>query len=138
MRIGRLLLLVVLALAAVVVVLNWTWGRLPDEPRMTGRIVRVGETTVRVLERPGTGPAVVLLHGLPWTAADFDAITARLPGRRTIAFDRPGFGFSDGGYHDLDTQIETLANLLHMLGARRPVLVGHSYGGTLALAYAAR
>jgi len=134
----RILLPGLLLLAAGVVVLNWTWGRLPDEPRMTGRLVRVGETTVRVLERPGRGPAVVLLHGLPGTAEDFDAVTARLRRRHTIAFDRPGFGFSSGGYHDLDRQLETLASLLHALGARRPVLVGHSYGGTLALAYAAR
>jgi pimeloyl-ACP methyl ester carboxylesterase len=134
----QILLGVLLALAAFVVLLNWTWGRLPAEPPLTGRLERVGGTTVRVLERPGAGPAVVLIHGLPGTAQDFDEVTARLPGRHTIAYDRPGFGFSDGGYHALDEQIELLANLLHAHGAPRPVLVGHSYGGTIALAFAAR
>jgi pimeloyl-ACP methyl ester carboxylesterase len=138
MRIGRIVLLVVLALAATVVVLNWTWGRLPDEPERTGAAVRVGATTLRVLERPGANPAVVLIHGLPGTAQDFDAVTARLPGRRTIAYDRPGFGFSDADFQDLDEQVETLAGLLRGSSVRRPILVGHSYGGTLALAYAAR
>jgi pimeloyl-ACP methyl ester carboxylesterase len=133
-----LLLRVLLVLAALVVVLNWTWGRLPDEPERTGRLVRLGETTVRVIEHRGAGQAVVLIHGLPGTAQDFDAVTERLPDQHTIAYDRPGFGFSDGGYQPFDQQLETLASLLHTLGAPRPVLVGHSYGGTLALAFAAR
>lgn len=128
--------LAVLALA--VVVLDWTWGRLPAQPAMTGRIVRVGDVDVRVLEHPGADPAVVLIHGLPGTADDFDKVTALLPGRHTIAFDRPGFGYSSGGYHPLDAQLATLQQLLARLGARRPVLVGHSYGGTIALAYAER
>lgn len=134
----QILLGVLLALAAFVVLLNWTWGRLPGEPPLTGRLVQVGDTTVRVLERPGEGPAVVLIHGLPGTGQDFDEVTARLPGRHTIAYDRPGFGFSDEGFHDFDEQLELLANLLHAHGAPRPILVGHSYGGTIALAFAAR
>lgn len=131
----------VLALAAVVVVLNWTWGRLPGEPERTGRMVQVDDTSVRVLERPGTprsGPPVVLIHGQPGTAQDFEDVVPLLGDRRTIAYDRPGFGFSDGDFHDFDTQLATLHELLRELDVERPVLVGHSYGGTIALAYAAR
>jgi pimeloyl-ACP methyl ester carboxylesterase len=134
----RIALGVVLALLGLVVLLNWTWGRLPGQPAMTGRLVRLGDTTVRVLERPGKDPAVVLIHGLPGTADDFDDVTARLPGRHTIAFDRPGFGFSSGGFHPFAEQLTTLDALLARLHVTRPVLVGHSYGGTLALAYAER
>jgi pimeloyl-ACP methyl ester carboxylesterase len=129
---------IVLALVALVVILNWTWGRLPGEPERTGRLMRLGDTSVRVLERPGKDPAVVLIHGLPGTAQDFDKVTALLPGRHTVAFDRPGFGFSSGGYHPLAEQLATIRQLLEALGLRRVVLVGHSYGGTLALAYAQR
>jgi pimeloyl-ACP methyl ester carboxylesterase len=138
LRIGRIVLGALAVLALAVVVLNWTWGRLPGQPAMTGRIVRVGDVDVRVLEHPGADPAIVLIHGLPGTADDFDKVTALLPGRHTIAFDRPGFGFSSGGYHRLDVQLATLQQLLSRLRATRPVLVGHSYGGTLALAYAER
>jgi len=127
---------IVLALVALVVILNWTWGRLPGEPARTGRLMRLGDTTVRVIEHPGADPAIVLLHGLPGTAQDFDAVTALLPGRHTIAIDRPGFGFSSGGYHPLAEQLMTIRQLIESLGVRRVVLVGHSYGGTLALAYA--
>jgi pimeloyl-ACP methyl ester carboxylesterase len=59
-----------------------------------------------------------------------------LPGRHTIAFDRPGFGYSSGGFHPFAEQLTTLGALLARLHVTRPVLVGHSYGGTLALAYA--
>jgi len=135
-RTRRIVLAGVLALVAAIVILNWTWGRIPGEPPMTGRLVRLGDVSVRVLERPGHHPAVVLLHGLPGTANDFDAVTARLPGVHTIAFDRPGFGYSSGGYHPLAEQLATIGRLLATLHVNRPVLVGHSYGGTLALAYA--
>lgn len=134
----RIVLGIVLALVALVVILNWTWGRLPGEPERTGRMMRLGDTSVRVIEHPGSGPAVVLLHGLPGTAQDFDAVTAQLAGRHTIAFDRPGFGYSSGGYHPLAEQLATIRQLIEALGLRRVVLVGHSYGGTLALAYAER
>jgi len=132
----RIVLGIVLALAALVVILNWTWGRLPGEPARTGRLMRLGDTTVRVIEHRGAEPPVVFLHGLPGTAQDFDAVAALLPGRHTIAIDRPGFGFSSGGYHPLDEQLVTIRQLIESLGLRRVVLVGHSYGGTLALAYA--
>jgi pimeloyl-ACP methyl ester carboxylesterase len=134
----RIALGIVLVLAALVVILNWTWGRLPGEPERTGRLMRLGDTTVRVVEHPGKDPAVVFLHGLPGTAQDFDAVAARLPGRHTIALDRPGFGFSSGGYHPLAEQLSTIQQLIEALGLRGVVLAGHSYGGTLALAYAER
>jgi pimeloyl-ACP methyl ester carboxylesterase len=137
----RIALSVVLALAAVVVVLNWTWGRLPGEPERTGRMVQVGDRSVRVLERTGTprsGAPVVLIHGQPGTAQDFEEVIPRLRDARTIAYDRPGYGYSDGDFHDFDAQLATLHELLRELDVERPVLVGHSYGGTLALAYAAR
>lgn len=132
----RIVLGVLLALAALVVILNWTWGRLPGEPERTGRMVRLGDANVRVVEHPGEDPAVVLIHGLPGTAQDFDDVTPLLRGRHTIAFDRPGFGFSSGGYRPLAEQLTTIRQLIESLGSRRVVLVGHSYGGTLALAYA--
>ena len=131
----RILLFVLLALAGLVVVLNWTWGRLPAQPRATGRFATIDGVRVRYLERPGADPAVVLIHGLPGTADDFDKVTALLPGRHTIAFDRPGFGYSSGGYHPMAQQLTVLKDLLARFALHRPVLVGHSYGGTIALAF---
>jgi pimeloyl-ACP methyl ester carboxylesterase len=134
----RIVLWIVLALVALVVILNWTWGRLPGTPEPTGRLMRLGGVTVRVIEHRGADPAVVFLHGLPGTAQDFDDVAALLPGRHTIELDRPGFGFSDGGYHPLAEQLATIRRLIASLRLGRVVLAGHSYGGTIALAYAER
>ncbi len=137
-RARRLVGIALLVLLVAVVVLNWTWGRLPGEPPMRGRVATVAGVHVRYLEQAGAGPPIVLIHGQPGTAEDFDRVTQLLPGRRTIAYDRPGYGYSDGSYHDLDAQLAVLHGLLARLGGQRPLLVGHSYGGTIALAYAER
>lgn len=143
MRKRTLLLTVALGLLAAVVAVNWTWGKMPSEPRARGERATLGDVDVRYVERDGGDeqlPPVVLLHGLPGTADDFERVTPMLSaaGHRTIAPDRPGFGFSEGGYHPLEEQLDALDGLLDQLAVRRAVVVGHSYGGTLALAYAAR
>ena len=127
-----------LGLAIVVVVLNWTYGRLPVTPHPTGQFLQLGDLKVRYLERPGVEPAVLLIHGLPGTAEDFEAVTPLIKGHRTIAIDRPGFGFSTGGYFPFDRQLQAVHELIEKLHLGRPVLVGHSYGGTISLGYAER
>jgi len=127
-----------LAAALLVVLLNWTYGRLPSEPKPTGSFMQVGALRMHYIERPGSGTPVVLIHGLPGTAQDFDAVTPLLAGHRTIAIDRPGFGYSSGGYVSFDQQLSSIHALLSRLNVSRPILVGHSYGGTVALGYAER
>jgi pimeloyl-ACP methyl ester carboxylesterase len=129
---------VVAALAVVVVALNWTYGRLPAEPKPTGSFAQVGKLRIHYIERPGTGTPVVLIHGLPGTADDWEDVTPLLAGHRTIAIDRPGFGYSTGGYVSFDRQLEAIEALLHKLHVVRPILVGHSYGGTISLGFAER
>src|ERR1700689_527325 len=99
-RISRvqLALGVLLTLAVAVLVLNWTYGRLPSEPKPTGSFVQVGKLRIHYIERPGSGPPAVLTHGLPGTAEDWEDFAPLPAGHRTIATDRPGFGCSTGGY----------------------------------------
>jgi pimeloyl-ACP methyl ester carboxylesterase len=137
-QVRRILLRVAAALALIVVALNWTYGRLPAEPKPTGSFAQIGDLRIHYLERPGSGTPVVLIHGLPGTAEDFDAVTPLLTGHRTIAIDRPGFGYSTGGYVPFARQLSTIEALLRKLGVVRPILVGHSYGGTIALGFAER
>jgi pimeloyl-ACP methyl ester carboxylesterase len=73
---------------------------------------------------------------LPGTAGDWDNVTERLPGRHTIAIDRQGFAYSNGDYVPFDRQLSAVHGLMAKLHVRRPIVVGHSYGGTLAIAYA--
>ncbi len=125
-------------LLLVVVALNWTYGRLPAEPKASGSFVQLGELRVRYLERPGAGTPILLIHGLPGTAQDFEDVVPMLAGHRTIAIDRPGFGYSSGGYVPFDRQIQAIDELLHRLHIARAILVGHSYGGTISLGFAER
>ncbi len=138
MSIRRLLLAVVGVLAVVVVVLNWTYGRLPAEPRPTGSFVQIGKLRIHYIEHPGAGTPVVLIHGLPGTAEDWEDVTPLLAGHRTIAIDRPGFGYSSGGYVPFDRQLEVMHELFAKLHVTQAILVGHSYGGTISLGFAER
>jgi pimeloyl-ACP methyl ester carboxylesterase len=132
------LLIIVGALAVLIVALNWTYGRLPGEPRPTGSFIQIGKLRIHYIERPGKGTPVLLIHGLPGTAADWEDVTPLLAGNRTIAIDRPGFGYSTNGYVPFDQQLRTIDELLHRLHLERPIIVGHSYGGTIALGFAER
>jgi pimeloyl-ACP methyl ester carboxylesterase len=134
---GRLIRRVLLGLLALVVVLNWTYGRLPATPRPAGHFLALrGGLRIRYLERPGAGPAVLLIHGLPGTAEDFEKVTPLLAGRRTIAIDRPGYGFSSGGYFPFPRQLQAVQEVIERLHLGHPILVGHSYGGAIALDFA--
>jgi pimeloyl-ACP methyl ester carboxylesterase len=58
---------------------------------------------------------------------------------RVIAVDRPGYGYTERPRDRIWTagaQAELLRQNLSRLGAERPILVGHSWGATVALAYA--
>jgi pimeloyl-ACP methyl ester carboxylesterase len=102
--------------------------------------VDVEKTRLRYLEA-GAGPAVVLIHGNAGSVDDFDFKSLGLLCRdhRVIAIDRPGHGKSDrpnGADATLEYQTHLLHDALAQLGVTRPVLVGHSWGGALALDYA--
>ena len=63
----------------------------------TGRFVTVDGVRLHYIEK-GEGPPVVLLHGNVVTAEDFETsgvLDLLAKRHRVIAFDRPGFGYSD-------------------------------------------
>ena len=113
-----------------------------------GQIIDVGGVPVHVLVR-GTGPDLVLIHGASGNLRDFDFhFIDRLSDRyRVIAFDRPGLGYTgrtDPAYASaFTTHAETLAEQATLLqaaaaqlGADKPLVLGQSYGGSVALAWA--
>lgn len=99
-----------------------------------------------VYERlPDTGQdaaqLVVLVHGTMDRATSFAKVTRRLAEFHTLRYDRRGYGDSainvDGMPVLPATDLQSAANdLLAVVDGRRSVLVGHSMGGTIALAAA--
>ncbi len=92
---------------------------------------------------PPGAPAVALIHGNPGFLTDFDPARAALrrAGYRVVAFDRPGHGYSarpHPGRYTPEVQARLLHDLLARLGIARAILVGHSWGTSLALVYALR
>lgn len=89
---------------------------------------------------PASGRPIVLLHGLASTAHIWDLAAPRLAERaRLVALDQRGHGESakpDTGY-DFGQITADLEAFLAALGLERPVLVGHSWGGNVVLAYGA-
>ena len=92
-------------------------------------------------EITGAGPVIVLLHGIGESARSWDPVIAELGRDRTlIAVDLRGHGRSPpGDTYEITTMAEDVYALLQRLGlGEQDVLViGHSMGGLVALAYAA-
>lgn len=89
----------------------------------------------------GHGPDLVLIHGASGNTRDYTHDLAHQLARRyrVIVFDRPGLGWSDRINRTGATvrqQAETLARAAAQLGAETPIVVGQSYGGAVALAWA--
>lgn len=86
---------------------------------------------------PATGAPMLLLHGLVAGADSFRRLGDELPAdRRVVALDLPGGGFSDRpreGDASFRGTAELVAGAMASLGMKRPVIVGHSYGGTITL-----
>ena len=80
---------------------------------------------------------LVLLHGQPGSAADWRQVADRLPGTLdVIAVDRPGYGTSQQPAGGFGYGARAVLAELDAHGIRRAVLVGHSYGGGVALSVA--
>ncbi|HXW32466.1 MAG TPA: alpha/beta hydrolase [Acidimicrobiales bacterium] len=87
----------------------------------------------------GHGPPVLLVHGQPGGAEDWDRLCRSLgDGQRLLVVDRPGYGHSGLEARSMADNAELLADLLADGGAAPAVVVGHSYGGGIALLMAAR
>ena len=106
-----------------------------------GSFIEVDGVKLHYRDR-GHGPPVVLIHGNAVTGADWRTSGVEdmlLPHHRVIVFDRPGFGYSERPRDRIWTagqQAELLFRALQQLGIERPVVVGHSWGGIVALSMA--
>ena len=107
----------------------------PPPAPAPGMRVDVGDGVHVNVFDTGSGPAVVLVHGLPGSGYDWTPLPARLVerGHRVVRYDRVGYGHSDrrtvDTQHHFGTNARELLALIDALELARPVLVGWSYGG---------
>lgn len=106
----------------------------------TGQFVTVEGLQVH-LQIAGSGPDLVMIHGANGNLREFTfALMDQLSDRyRVIALDRPGLGYSDA-LPDHDSSVAGQARVLRQavaqIGVQDPIVLGQSYGGTVALAWA--
>lgn len=89
----------------------------------------------------GSGPPLVLIHGIGSTGASWESVIPALAGRVSpIMLDLRGHGDSGKPEHGYlyDDYIGDLDGVLAALDIERPLLMGHSLGGIVALWWAAR
>jgi 3-oxoadipate enol-lactonase len=94
---------------------------------------------IETIHVPGKlGPhELVLLHGQPGSPADWRPLAERLPAQlHAVAADRPGYGSSPLAAGGFAANARALLGDLDSRGVRHAVLVGHSYGGGVALSAA--
>ena len=96
--------------------------------------------TLHTWEYPGEKPAIILLHGGPGVPDYTDGIARILnkQGHRVITYDQRGSGASAAkdGSLKVDDHVEDLEAIRKHFGLENAHLLGHSWGGMLAQAYA--
>ncbi|MEM1373773.1 MAG: alpha/beta hydrolase [Pseudomonadota bacterium] len=111
-----------------------------------GQFTEVDGVPVHYVQR-GEGPDLVLLHGAGGSTRDFtfkfvDRLTDRY---RVTVFDRPGLGYSGRperyGIWSRDAespreQARFLQAAADTIGVTDPIVLGHSFGGAVAMAWA--
>lgn len=104
-------------------------------------LVPIGAGTCLEVEDAGHGPAVVLVHGWPVTALHWRHVVPVLvrAGYRAITVEARGLGQTSTGPgdHAKATLAREVLGVVDALGVRRFALVGHDFGGTIALLIAA-
>ncbi|MGY9048148.1 hypothetical protein P775_19495 [Puniceibacterium antarcticum] len=113
-----------------------------------GQFVDVGNGRKVHAYVTGSGPDLVLIHGASGNLRDFtfDFVDRVKDRYRVIAFDRPGLGYTDraapaygGAFNSKAESPAEQADMLwaaaQKLGVKNPIVLGHSYGGSVAMAW---
>jgi pimeloyl-ACP methyl ester carboxylesterase len=86
----------------------------------------------------GSGTAIMLIHGYLESADVWNGFAGRLVKKfRVLTVDLPGHGQSDlyGNTHTMEFLAETLNAIISGVGIEKVILIGHSLGGYVALAF---
>lgn len=107
---------------------------------MESASMRINGRRINFYHRAGEGDPLLFFHATGFHARIWDQVAVRLPGRRIYQVDMPGHGLSErpGETFLWDQAGEAMATLVEALDLHGIVGIGHSMGGQLMLAAAAR
>jgi pimeloyl-ACP methyl ester carboxylesterase len=117
-----------------------------DEPRGPREVDVTGSGGVRLAVRvhdapSASSPGLLLHHGLASSQRIWDLMLPRLTRRfRVVTYDARGHGLSakpSSGY-GFDSIVADARAVIRAVALRRPIVIGHSWGATVALELAAR
>ena len=137
---GYILLVVAILLLLLLAANQFVGSAAASENPRRGRMTRVRGGRIHWLDQ-GRGQPILLIHGLGGNLHNFTyALTAELTdGFRVITIDRPGCGWSERDGADQATLAEQARMIAEFIAAEnlgKPLVVGHSLGGAIALALA--
>ncbi|MGH1424076.1 MAG: alpha/beta fold hydrolase [Pseudooceanicola sp.] len=141
------ILLAVIGVVAVIllglVVYSWfkKWQAERTVPAR-GAFVEISTGKMHYLTR-GTGPDILMIHGLGGQMGNFDCglMDDLCRDHRVTIIDRPGMGYSErpfGTPTNVLAQTAQIEEFVEKLGLERPLVVGHSLGGAMSLGMALR
>ncbi|MBN2440997.1 MAG: alpha/beta hydrolase [Spirochaetales bacterium] len=103
-----------------------------------GEFIELKGDKIRYFQK-GEGPDILFIHDLHGIAEDWEPLVSELKNKyRVTLFDRPGQGLSSFHYvpYPLRYNVEAVTGLIDGLALKDIIIVGHSYGGSVALALA--
>jgi pimeloyl-ACP methyl ester carboxylesterase len=128
-----------------VILFFWAFVRMvtsePTAPVPPTEILTLADGIELAYIRAGSGQSMVAIHGSPGSRYDFAGLIPELSGEYDIiAIDMPGFGesskwVSDYGY---DAAADRIAEAVTLLELEDIVIAGFSWGGGVAISFAAR
>jgi pimeloyl-ACP methyl ester carboxylesterase len=130
-----------IALCGLVLFTAWTARQVEKQLPPVGRFINVDGARIHYLDE-GIGPPVLLVHGLAGQMHNFThSLLGRLLkyGFRVIILDRPGSGYSTRppqASAKINAQARVISRFCEEVSLERPLVVGHSLGGAIALALA--
>jgi pimeloyl-ACP methyl ester carboxylesterase len=138
--VGVVAALIGFVVAGLVLFTAWTALQVEKKLPPRGRFIDVDGARIHYLDE-GTGPVLLLIHGL---AGQMHNFTHSLLGKlrrdfRVVILDRPGSGYSTRppeASATISAQARTIRRFCQELKLERPLIVGHSLGGAIALALA--
>lgn len=109
-------------------------GNLSENENQENCFLKIGKEKIRISQK-GSGKDILLIHGTPGSIEDWNEIMDSLSKNyRVTAFDRLGHGFSSLNEYNynLEDNAIFIENLIERLDLKSPLVVGHSYGGSIA------